>query len=65
MPIYEFHCSECGRDFESLSKPYEPVECAFCKMRDGVVKKVSAWGAYSIKGDNSASETPKRFRKGD
>jgi putative FmdB family regulatory protein len=60
-PIYEFFCKECKLSFESLSRPYEPVECAHCKMRDGVERKISAWGTYSIKGDNSASATPKRF----
>lgn len=62
MPIYEFHCRECGKNFESLSKPYEPIECAHCKMREGVTRVVTAWGSYKIKGDNGASETPKRFR---
>jgi putative FmdB family regulatory protein len=33
MPLYEFHCNECNKDFDSLMKPQDPVECPHCKIR--------------------------------
>jgi len=33
MPLYDFHCSECGRDFELFLRPREArqgVECPSC-----------------------------------
>jgi putative FmdB family regulatory protein len=32
-PLYEFHCNECNHDFDSLMRPYDPVECPSCKAR--------------------------------
>ena len=44
--MYLYHCSNCGQNFRSISKPTEPVECAHCKMRDttrlvGVVRRAA------------------------
>lgn len=61
MPIYDFKCPFCGHEFESISQPWEPVQCVECK-RQGMEKKPTAFGTYKIKGDNSASVTPKRHR---
>jgi putative FmdB family regulatory protein len=58
VPIFDFHCKACGKDFESLSKPYEPVQCAHCRT-PGAEKKISSFGGYQIQGDNSASVRPK------
>jgi putative FmdB family regulatory protein len=33
MPLYEFQCIACGKDFDSLMRPHEPVECPNCKAR--------------------------------
>ncbi len=34
MPIYEYHCQECGRDFETLVlKEGEAVACPACGSR--------------------------------
>lgn len=37
MPLYEYHCSECGQTFERLRRlsdqdndPANPVRCACC-----------------------------------
>ncbi|MFQ6122691.1 MAG: zinc ribbon domain-containing protein [Dehalococcoidales bacterium] len=31
-PIYEYHCRECGRQFEKLARSFDPGEvgCTFC-----------------------------------
>ena len=33
MPIYEYHCGDCGADFESIRPVYQvadPIECKAC-----------------------------------
>ncbi|MBM4195455.1 MAG: zinc ribbon domain-containing protein, partial [Gemmatimonadetes bacterium] len=30
MPIYEYHCSTCGADFEALVSPSRPAACPTC-----------------------------------
>lgn len=44
MPIYDFHCLNCNHEFESLSKPKEPVECPNCKQRTDNQKPCVAAG---------------------
>lgn len=41
MPLYEFHCDHCDQNFESYSKPNDPVQCKFCRSIH-VVKLISA-----------------------
>jgi len=52
MPIYEFKCENCKKEFEkfliSASKINE-VKCPFCNSKE-VKKKISACG---VKGGNS------------
>jgi putative FmdB family regulatory protein len=31
MPLYDFECCECGKSFESISKPWDPVQCPHCR----------------------------------
>jgi putative FmdB family regulatory protein len=51
MPLYEYHCEGCGKDFEeqqSLSfKPAE-TECPYCCAKQAI-RKISQF-ASSIKG---------------
>ncbi|PID58579.1 FmdB family transcriptional regulator [candidate division KSB3 bacterium] len=47
MPIYEYHCTECGCDFEKLVfKRSEPVACPSCQAWE-VQKKFSTFGMKS------------------
>lgn len=63
MPIYEWTCSACGKDFESLSKPYEPVACPHCKAEGEHKKLVPSKITYQINAySNPASTSPKRQR---
>jgi putative FmdB family regulatory protein len=44
MPLYEYHCEGCGRDFEeqqSLSFNPTDTECLYC-MQKKAVRKISA-----------------------
>jgi putative FmdB family regulatory protein len=62
MPIYEYHCSECGTTFEELvlAKSAEAVKCSGCGS-SGVERKFSTFAAQSSNG--SASEA-KSFEGG-
>jgi putative FmdB family regulatory protein len=62
MPIYEYHCSECGTNFEELvlSKNGHSVACSGCGS-PAVERKVSTFAAQTSSG--SASEA-KSFEGG-
>ncbi|MGV3773272.1 MAG: FmdB family zinc ribbon protein [Verrucomicrobiales bacterium] len=51
MPIYEFHCNQCGSDSEILvrSSNWEGTECPSCHSQK-LEKKLSTF-ASSIAGD--------------
>jgi putative FmdB family regulatory protein len=50
MPIYEYRCSSCGHELESIQKLSDPplVVCPACH-KDALVKLVSAAG-FQLKG---------------
>jgi len=51
MPLYEYHCEGCGRDFEeqqSLSFNAADTECPHC-MQQKATRKISA-SSMAIKG---------------
>jgi putative FmdB family regulatory protein len=66
VPIYEFSCLECGKDFESLMKPHDPIECPSCKTRvsyavegGSIVKKLSVTSKH-VWGCSPDGAMPKR-----
>ncbi len=67
MPIFNLKCcsDECGKHFEFLGKIEEiqDLRCPKCGS-DEIARQMSAHASYSIRGDNSASVTPKQFRGG-
>ena len=58
MPIYEFECSACGKGFECLMKPFDPVQCTHCKSVK--VDKKFAVTAKHIWNCSSEGAEPKR-----
>jgi len=46
MPIYEYHCENCGEDFEHLVFGNEKPDCASCESAN-VNKLMSACGFIS------------------
>lgn len=49
MPIYEYKCQNCGRQYESFQGINEPdlKNCKFCK---GKVHKLMSLSSFSLKG---------------
>jgi putative FmdB family regulatory protein len=58
MPIYEYHCSECGSTFEELvlAKQSEAVKCSGCGSSE-VERKFSTFAAQTSNG-STASKAP-------
>jgi putative FmdB family regulatory protein len=58
MPLYEYHCEHCGKDFEEQQplsfKPAE-TECPYCCQQQAV-RKISSF-ASSIKGPTRKPRT--------
>jgi putative FmdB family regulatory protein len=47
MPIFEFHCANCHKDFEKLVFGGDPeVECPACGQKD--VKKLMSACAFKV-----------------
>lgn len=52
MPLYEFECSDCGDDFETLVlDPRESVKCRSCES-ENVSKRFSTFGLGGGSGDS-------------
>lgn len=49
MPIYEYKCNKCGKQFEAFQGITEPdlKSCKFCK---GKVHKMMSLSSFSLKG---------------
>jgi putative FmdB family regulatory protein len=49
MPIYEYKCQKCGKQFEAFQGITEPElkSCKFCK---GKVQKMVSLSSFSLKG---------------
>ena len=59
MPLYEYHCEGCGRDFdEQQSLNFSPAdtECPYC-MQKKCVRKISSSVSMSIKGPTRKPRT--------
>lgn len=63
MPIYEYKCQKCGRQYEAFQGISEPdlKSCKFCK---GKVHKLMSLSSFSLKGsgwyatDYAGKKTP-------
>jgi putative FmdB family regulatory protein len=50
MPIYEYHCLDCGHEFDLLQKFSDPPVTT-CPSCSGAVKKLISRSAFHLKGD--------------
>lgn len=59
MPLYDFRCIKCDNAFEEYSR-YDERELVVCPVCQAPTEAtISTFGGYKIKGNNSASVTPK------
>lgn len=64
MPIYEFHCNDCNKDFEELVRLSDPTAaCPACGSRN-VKKKMSACAFKTGDAPGSFVGTGKRASSG-
>lgn len=56
MPIYEYHCNDCGEDFEQLVFGNEKPDCILCDSSK-VKKMMSACGFVSSGGSGGSVKT--------
>jgi len=49
MPLYEYHCSKCGRNFEVLQK-FSDAPLAVHEEYGGAVERVLSAPAFQLKG---------------
>ena len=53
MPIFEYICQDCGRDFERIVPRYDsPADCPHCNS-EKVEKQLSV---FAVSGGSSSSE---------
>lgn len=49
MPIYEYQCKKCGKQFEAFQGITEP-DLKICKFCKGKVQKMMSLSSFSLKG---------------
>ena len=58
MPLFEYVCKKCGKEFEKLifSIDGEQIECPSCKSAD-IEKKFSVFSSKSSKNDSCGCDS--------
>lgn len=54
MPIYEYACSDCGKEFETLVRSGSTPECPECQSQS-LEKKLSVFASTGTGGGHSHS----------
>jgi putative FmdB family regulatory protein len=61
-PLYSFKCTDCEHEFDEIFRLSENSDSTDCPKCEGESFRVlTAPKSYTIKGDNSASTTPRKF----
>lgn len=65
MPIYVYRCESCDKEVEHLLSRLEAegADTLPCECLGQMTKQFTFHAGYKIKGDNSASTKPNRFKK--
>lgn len=66
MPVYDFKCLNCEKEFEERVKGIDQcdeVKCPSCGSGSWQ-RLLSLFSGYKISGNNGASITPKKYRGG-
>jgi len=61
MPIYEYRCRSCGREFEALVQGSTRPACPGCGGKS-LEKKLSVFAVSKAGGTDSAAELPEACR---
>jgi len=56
MPLYEYACRECAKEFEALVRSSETPSCPSCHSAD-LQRKLSVFAAHT-QGGSSSGEVP-------
>ena len=56
MRLYDFHCNQCGREFEELVHELTDARCPACSSAD-VAKQLSAFAVGGARGEPAAAST--------
>lgn len=63
MPIYEYQCESCGRQFEVMQRMTEPL-IAMCEQCGGRVRKLISQTSFVLKGTGwYVTDYPSESRK--
>jgi putative FmdB family regulatory protein len=64
MPLHDFDCLKCDLRMEGVlirnDDDLKELRCPACNDGSHLQKAMSAHGGYKIKGDNGASQRPRR-----
>ncbi len=65
MPLYEYHCDSCGKEFEKMvrfSQIGKPQECPKCHSNETkrLLSRIASLGSSSPSGSSCASSGPFR-----
>jgi putative FmdB family regulatory protein len=57
MPIFEYHCSDCAREFEAYVSAERTAECPACQGTN-LVKRLSSPGMVGASAGRQSSAAP-------
>jgi putative FmdB family regulatory protein len=59
MPLYDFHCRACGRDFEALVRAGHPPVCPACASSD-LERQLSTFALTTRERTQAAADVKRR-----
>jgi putative FmdB family regulatory protein len=59
VPLYDFHCRACGRDFEALVRPPAAPACPSCQSAD-LERQLSTFAVSSSERSRQAADAKRK-----